>query len=187
VKPTILTFADSARRDSLNKQLARIAADHTAAQGAEAAFVDLADYELPSTTAMLNRPTASRQMRSISRSLSTTQTASSSPRPSTTAPIRRSSRTPSTGSPESTIGRSPGPSPYPVPLRGGREAVTAWTSSGPRSRTWECRSSPSSFALPHAMAVLKDGVLWDPAANRNLDGVVSSLIGSVGSVVAVAA
>ncbi|MCZ6737558.1 MAG: hypothetical protein O7B77_06235, partial [Actinobacteria bacterium] len=40
------------------------------------------------------------------------------------------------------------------------------------------------FALPHATAVLKDGVLWDPAANRHLDGVVSSLIGSVVAVAA---
>ncbi len=38
------------------------------------------------------------------------------------------------------------------------------------------------FMLPHAAAILKDGVPWDPAANRNLDNVVSSLIGSLAAV-----
>jgi NAD(P)H-dependent FMN reductase len=43
----ILTFAGSARRDSLNKKLARAA--HAAAKqaGAEATFVDLDDYPMP--------------------------------------------------------------------------------------------------------------------------------------------
>ncbi len=47
VKPTILTLAGSARRDALNKQLARIAAEQASGQGAEGAFIDLADYPLP--------------------------------------------------------------------------------------------------------------------------------------------
>ncbi len=40
------------------------------------------------------------------------------------------------------------------------------------------------FMLPHAAAIVKDGVPWDPAANRNPDNVVSSLIDSVAAVAA---
>ena len=47
VKPTILTLAGSARRDALNKQLARIAAEQASGQGAEGTFIDLADYPPP--------------------------------------------------------------------------------------------------------------------------------------------
>lgn len=47
MKPRILTFAGSARRTSINKELARIAAEAAVAQGADAAFVDLADFEMP--------------------------------------------------------------------------------------------------------------------------------------------
>jgi NAD(P)H-dependent FMN reductase len=43
----ILVFAGSARRDSLNKKLARAVAAEVAAQGGEATFLDLDDYELP--------------------------------------------------------------------------------------------------------------------------------------------
>ena len=47
MKPTIVTFAGSARRDSLNKMLARSAARAADSLGARGVFVDLADYELP--------------------------------------------------------------------------------------------------------------------------------------------
>lgn len=43
----ILVFAGSARRASLNKTLARLAAEHCGALGAEARFIDLADYPMP--------------------------------------------------------------------------------------------------------------------------------------------
>lgn len=43
----ILAFAGSARRDSLNKKLARAAAQFAREAGAEATFVDLDDYPLP--------------------------------------------------------------------------------------------------------------------------------------------
>lgn len=43
----ILAFAGSARRDSLNKKLARAAARHAREAGAQATFVDLDDYPLP--------------------------------------------------------------------------------------------------------------------------------------------
>jgi chromate reductase len=43
----ILAFAGSARRDSLNKKLARAAAEAARKAGAEATFIDLADYRLP--------------------------------------------------------------------------------------------------------------------------------------------
>ena len=43
----ILVFAGSARRDSLNKKLARVAAEAVRAAGGEATFVDLDDYPLP--------------------------------------------------------------------------------------------------------------------------------------------
>lgn len=46
-KKTILCFAGSARKQSLNKQLARQAAGIVQAAGANAQFVDLADYTLP--------------------------------------------------------------------------------------------------------------------------------------------
>ena len=43
----ILVFAGSARRDSLNKKLARAAATFAREAGAEATFVDLDDYPIP--------------------------------------------------------------------------------------------------------------------------------------------
>ena len=43
----IVVFAGSARMDSLNKKLARVAAGAVQAAGAKATFVDLADYPLP--------------------------------------------------------------------------------------------------------------------------------------------
>lgn len=43
----ILCFAGSARRDSLNKKLARVAAASLHEAGAEANFIDLADFPLP--------------------------------------------------------------------------------------------------------------------------------------------
>ena len=43
----ILCFAGSARRDSLNKKLARAAARTAEEHGAEVTFVDLNDYEMP--------------------------------------------------------------------------------------------------------------------------------------------
>ena len=45
--PKILAFAGSARRDSLNKKLARVAADAARAAGAEVTFIDLDDYPMP--------------------------------------------------------------------------------------------------------------------------------------------
>lgn len=43
----ILVFAGSARRDSLNKKLARAAAEAARAAGGEVTFVDLDDYPMP--------------------------------------------------------------------------------------------------------------------------------------------
>ena len=43
----ILVFAGSARKDSLNKKLARVAAEAARAAGGEATFVDLDDYPAP--------------------------------------------------------------------------------------------------------------------------------------------
>lgn len=43
----ILVLAGSARRGSLNKTLARLAARHCQTLGAEARFIDLADYPMP--------------------------------------------------------------------------------------------------------------------------------------------
>lgn len=43
----ILVFAGSARRESLNKKLARAAAQHAREAGAQATFVDLDDYPIP--------------------------------------------------------------------------------------------------------------------------------------------
>lgn len=43
----ILAFAGSARRDSLNKKLARAAAQYAREAGAEATFVDLDDFPMP--------------------------------------------------------------------------------------------------------------------------------------------
>jgi chromate reductase len=47
MKSTIVTFAGSARRGSLNKKLARGAALVAESLGAEGVFVDLGDYPLP--------------------------------------------------------------------------------------------------------------------------------------------
>ncbi len=43
----MLVFAGSARRDSLNKKLARVAADSARAAGGEVTFLDLDDYPMP--------------------------------------------------------------------------------------------------------------------------------------------
>jgi chromate reductase len=43
----ILAFAGSARRDSLNKKLARIAAGYAQAAGGEVTLIDLDDYPMP--------------------------------------------------------------------------------------------------------------------------------------------
>ena len=43
----VLAFAGSARRASLNKKLARVAAEAARAAGGEVTFVDLDDYEMP--------------------------------------------------------------------------------------------------------------------------------------------
>jgi chromate reductase, NAD(P)H dehydrogenase (quinone) len=43
----ILVFAGSARRDSLNKKLARVAAEAARVAGGEVTFVDLDDYPMP--------------------------------------------------------------------------------------------------------------------------------------------
>lgn len=46
-QPRILAFAGSARTESYNKKLIRIAADGARAAGAEVTLIDLADYRLP--------------------------------------------------------------------------------------------------------------------------------------------
>lgn len=43
----VLVFAGSARRDSLNKRLARVGARHVREAGGEATFLDLDDYPMP--------------------------------------------------------------------------------------------------------------------------------------------
>ena len=43
----VLVFAGSARRDSLNKKLARVGFEAVKRAGAEATFLDLDDYEMP--------------------------------------------------------------------------------------------------------------------------------------------
>jgi NAD(P)H-dependent FMN reductase len=45
--PRILVFAGSARRESLNKKLARAAAKSITAPGVEVTFIDLDDYPMP--------------------------------------------------------------------------------------------------------------------------------------------
>ena len=45
--PKVLVFAGSARRDSLNKKLARVAAKAVREAGGEATFVDLDDHPMP--------------------------------------------------------------------------------------------------------------------------------------------
>jgi chromate reductase, NAD(P)H dehydrogenase (quinone) len=46
-KVKILIFAGSARKDSLNKKLAKLAADEVSVVGAEASLVDLKDFPMP--------------------------------------------------------------------------------------------------------------------------------------------
>lgn len=45
--PKILAFAGSARKESFNKKLARVAADAAREAGAEVTLIDLADYPMP--------------------------------------------------------------------------------------------------------------------------------------------
>lgn len=47
MSPRILVFAGSARQHSLNKRLARLAAERIDALGGQATFLDLRDYPLP--------------------------------------------------------------------------------------------------------------------------------------------
>ena len=46
-KPKILFFAGSARKDSVNKKLAKVAYEYASSKGVEATFIDLASYPLP--------------------------------------------------------------------------------------------------------------------------------------------
>ena len=46
-QPKVLAFAGSARRDSLNKKLARAAAEHARHAGLDVTWVDLRDYPMP--------------------------------------------------------------------------------------------------------------------------------------------
>ncbi len=46
-KPKILVFAGSLRKDSYNKKIAKLAAKDAEGAGAEATYLDLADYPLP--------------------------------------------------------------------------------------------------------------------------------------------
>ena len=46
-EPRILVFAGSARRDSLNKKLARVAAESARAAGGAVTLVDLDDHPMP--------------------------------------------------------------------------------------------------------------------------------------------
>ncbi len=65
----ILVFAGSARRDSLNKKLARAAAQFAREAGAEATFVDLDDYPIPvyhgDLEAASGMPEAARRLREV--------------------------------------------------------------------------------------------------------------------------
>lgn len=65
----ILVFAGSARRDSLNKKLAREAARFAREAGAEATFVDLDDYPIPlyhgDLEAAEGMPENARQLRAL--------------------------------------------------------------------------------------------------------------------------
>jgi NAD(P)H-dependent FMN reductase len=47
VTPRVLVFAGSARRESVNRRLARVAAQRFAAAGVEATLLELADHPLP--------------------------------------------------------------------------------------------------------------------------------------------
>src|SRR5439155_12664620 len=46
-RPSILVFAGSLRRDSLNKKLARLGADAARAAGAEVTLIDLKELPMP--------------------------------------------------------------------------------------------------------------------------------------------
>jgi NAD(P)H-dependent FMN reductase len=68
----ILCFAGSARRDSLNKKLARAAATAVREAGADATFIDLVDYPLPiydgDLEAEQGAPAAARELAGLVRS-----------------------------------------------------------------------------------------------------------------------
>lgn len=65
----ILTFAGSARKDSFNKKLARVAAEAVKKTGAEVTFIDLADYDMPLYNGDLESgqglPAAAKQLKQI--------------------------------------------------------------------------------------------------------------------------
>lgn len=65
----ILAFAGSARKDSLNKKLIRVAAKAAEAAGAEVTLLDLRDYELPmydgDCEAELGLPEKARELKKI--------------------------------------------------------------------------------------------------------------------------
>lgn len=44
---SLLFFAGSARRESYNKKLAQLGAEISRADGADATYIDLSDYEMP--------------------------------------------------------------------------------------------------------------------------------------------
>jgi len=184
VKPTILTFAGSARRESLNKQLARIAADHATAQGAEAVFIDLVDYELPLYDGDLE------QTHGIpAHAVDLAELVDNADGLFIASPEYNGAYTPLLKNTIDWVTRVDNRAfVRPIALgsatpgrMGGRNGLDVLRA------TLENMGVPviaEQFALPHATAVLKNGVLWDPAANRDLDSVVSSLIGSVVAVAA---
>lgn len=69
--PRVLVFAGSARSGSLNKRLAKVAAEAVVAAGGEATLLDLADHRLPlydgDLEAVEGVPAAARRLREIMR------------------------------------------------------------------------------------------------------------------------
>ena len=179
MKPTILTFAGSARRDSLNKQLARIAADRATARGAEAAFIDLGDYKLPIYDGDLE------QVHGIpANAVDLAELVDNADALFIASPEYNGAYTPLLKNTIDWVTRvdhrafvRPIALGSATPGRmGGRNGLNVLRA------TFENMGVPviaEQFALPQATAVLKDGMLWDQDASRHLDRVVSSLIGSV--------
>jgi len=183
----ILVFAGSARRDSLNKKLARAVAAEIAAQGAQATFLDLDDYPMPVYHGDLESregmPENARKLREVFIAHDALAIASPENNQSITSLLKNTIDWLSRG-----IGDAKGPNSGLAPYRGKVAALFA-ASPGPYGGVRHLPQLRQSLAglgvlvigpqmaLIHAdQAFDEAGGLKDPGVARSMKGVVAELV-----------
>jgi len=190
--PRILVFSGSARRESLNKKLARVMAAELGALGAAATFVDLDEYELPvyhgDLEAAHGMPDNAKRLRELFMSHDALAIASPENNQSITALLKNTidwlSRS---------IGDGKGDNSGLAPYRGKVAALLA-ASPGPFGGVRHLPHLRQSlaglgvlvlgtqFALAHADEAFDDaGALKDARAARSVKGLAAELVGVAGN------